>query len=123
MKISARQYAQALYEMGTTASVGSFLKLLQNHGQMRMLERITREYEKLLLQNNMLPEITVRTQEALSAELKKAVRAKFGLSESTAVREIIDSSMIGGLTIKHNNMLYDFSLQTRLAKLQQQLIR
>lgn len=123
MRFSAQQYAQALYDMTGTVPVSSFLKLLENHKQIRMLERIAREYEKLLLQNNALPEIIVRAQEALSAELKKAVLAKFGLPEGTAVREIIDPSMIGGLSIKHNNMLFDFSLQTRLTKLQQQLTR
>ena len=123
MRFSARQYAQALYDMTGTAPAGSFLKLLEKHKQTRMLERIAREYEKLLLQNNVLPQITVRSREALSAELKKAVLEKFGLSESTAVKEVVDPSMIGGLSIKYNNMLFDFSLQTRLAKLKQQLTR
>ncbi len=127
MRFSAKQYAYILYETTTGKNTGgafeAFMTLVKKHKQTRMLERIGRAYEKLLLQNDALPEVVVRTREALSGEIKKEVSAKFNLPASIPVREIIDPSMIGGLSIKYNNMLFDFSLQTRLAKLKRQLIR
>jgi len=130
MKFTARNYARFLHallekagEKNKDAAIKAFLKLLEKHKQMRLLERIVREYERFLLQNDALPSLSVKTREALSEDIKKSIRAKFDLSPHTPVQESVDEAVIGGLVIKYNNMLFDFSLQNRLMKLKQQLTR
>lgn len=130
MKFTARHYARFLHallekagEKNKDAAIGAFLKLLEKHKQTRLLERITREYERFLLQNDALPMLSVKTRKALSEDTKESIRAKFDLPAHTPVEESIDEAIIGGLVIKYNNMLFDFSLQNRLTKLKQQLTR
>lgn len=130
MKFTARHYARFLHtllekagEKNKDAAINAFLKLLEKHKQTRLLERIVREYERFLLQNDALPMLSVKTKEALSDDIKESIRAKFNLPSNTLVEESIDEAIIGGLVIKYNNMLFDFSLQNRLTKLKQQLTR
>ncbi len=130
MKFTARNYARFLHTLLETAgdnnkdaAMSAFLKLLEKHKQMRLLERIVREYERFLLQNDALPMLSVKTREKLSEDIKDSIRTKFDLPANVPVQESIDEAIIGGLVIKYNNMLFDFSLQNRLTKLKQQLTR
>lgn len=123
-------YAKALYELTEAASeskalraVEALARLLAAKNRAGMLEQILSEYRKLLLKRNALSEMEIKIAAPLSAEMKKAIFEKMGAPKETVVKEIVDPSLVGGVSVKYNDTLFDTSLKRKLKSLEQALIK
>ena len=121
----ATHYARVIFDLaqdGKADVVERVVKMLRVKNRAGMLERILSEYQKLLLKRNALSEMEVKSAAPLSAEMKKAIFEKMGAPKETAMKETVDPSLVGGVTVKYNDTLFDTSLRRKLTQLEQALL-
>lgn len=133
MKYASKQYARALWEVWekkqsrqSVTVLGGFIKLLKKQKQMKKLDFIVQEFEKIYLaKNNLLKaEMTApyplskrsleKTKNFISSFYKHR-RNKILLEQKT------DKNLIGGFQLKTGDYLIDASIKNMLTKLKQTL--
>ncbi|MFZ5982356.1 MAG: ATP synthase F1 subunit delta [Patescibacteria group bacterium] len=132
MKVTAGQYAKALYELTRDKSqeeigqiVSDFSKMLRKNKQLRNSAKIIQKFEELSNRENGIIEAVVTSREKLSSEsLKKIegfIKEKYG-AKKVALENKIDEKIIGGVIIKVGNEIIDGSLNRQLKNLSKFLI-
>lgn len=125
-KHTPKQYAIALYETTKNlngevldAAVKGFAQILWRERAVRFLDGIIREFE--LYEKKQRGDVTlqVRSANELSKTVKKFLLETFG---STEIEEVIDPTVIGGLTVRAGDTVYDGSVRTQLTKLRGALL-
>lgn len=133
MKITAKQYARGLEE--TTADkteaeakivIAKFLTILVGRGKVKLVPSIIKELEVLgrVERGEVLAELISARE--LSAESKKLLASyikKQSGSDKVVWQEVIDEKLIGGVVIKFQDRMIDFSCQNVLTKIKQALIK
>lgn len=128
MKYTAKQYAQALYDVIETTDpsqqdkvIDNFIQALTDNGDLAAYEKIVAEYEKLSDSRAATSQVEVTTATGASItpsllkELNKYTKAKVEVTEKT------DEEIIGGVVIRVDDTLIDASLKTQLNNLEDTL--
>jgi len=104
--------------------VENLVRLLAQRGRVELLPRIAVEYQRLLNRDRGVIEATVTSAVPLSQAESKAVRARVEEMTGASVEldEVIDESLIGGLTVRVGDRLLDASVRGRLERLRDQLV-
>ncbi|MCF7820138.1 MAG: F0F1 ATP synthase subunit delta [Candidatus Pacebacteria bacterium] len=133
MKISAKQYAQALLEIiegkddkAAKQSVLDFCSLLKSNNQLAQTEKIIYYFRKLYNKRYNIIEAEVLTKKALSAKLLTEVEAYLKALDKDSQVEISHKSsdkIIGGIVVKYGDKILDNSLKTRLRQLKTSLLK
>lgn len=133
MKISAKQYAQALLDLiegkdekDSSRVVLDFAKLLKNNNQLAQLEKIIYYFEKLYNQRYAIVEAEVISKKVLSDNSFKEVKDYLNNLDKTKKLELKQTSLdkiIGGIVIKYDDKILDNSLRTRLNQLKTSLLK
>jgi len=131
MKISARQYAQSLYELvagesevKVTKLLHNFVALLGHNRDLNLAPAIAESFIGIWDKENgeVMAELTSARE--LSTEAKKIVidylTKKSGAKQVT-LEEKVDKKILGGFILKYNNKIVDGSLRSSLAELKGQL--
>ena len=134
MKYTSKQYAKALWEVlekkspeKRTAVLGNFIKLLKKQKQMKKLDFIIQELEKIyLMKNNLLKaEITAPypPSKASVGRIKKFAASFYKHQpDKILLEQKIDKNLIGGFQIKSGDFLIDASVKNILSKLNKTLL-
>lgn len=105
--------------------VVSFLKLLCEHGHIRIVLACTKEFEKILqaLKNRTTAHITSAVP--LDEEQRKALCRKAESLTGKGIDAVyaVDSSLLGGVVIEVEGKTYDGSLKRRLHDVKDVMIR
>ncbi len=108
----------------TSETFSNFLLVLNHHDRLDLLRPIQREYKELFEERTGLILVEVRSAKPLSEQqverLRNELRESFHREPVLAMKE--DAALIGGLTVKVGDWLYDASLRTELETLRNQLI-
>jgi len=98
--------------------------LLVERRRVAQLPAIAREYDRLLDRSRGIVTAIATTPVALSTEEVAAVRAKLEsmTGATVSLETAVDPSLIGGLTVRVGDRLYDASVRGRLERLRSQLV-
>lgn len=103
----------------------NLMRLLRRKGRLGLGPSIATFYRELLDDERNVARATVRTAVALDddrrASLERQLAAETG--KQVAVEAVVDPEILGGLTVRIGDRLYDASTRTRLRSLRQELER
>lgn len=126
-KHSTKEWAIALYESTRGLSgaemkkvIHDFTELLFKAGSTKKSERIISEFIKYDKKMNGIVDIEIISARPLTEKIVDEIKKNFGKKVETT--ETIDSSLLGGVTIKTENMIFDGSLKKQLELLKQRLV-
>lgn len=99
-------------------------KLLTERGAVDRLPGILAEYRRLLNARRGIVEALVTSAAPLSADETDALRRKVAQMTDSTVDLVVrvDDALIGGLTVRIGDTLYDDSVRGRLERLREQLV-
>jgi len=127
MKISAKQYARALFELVGDKSekeidvlLVSFVDLLVAHNQVNRIDRIVDNFKVLWDREHGIVEAEIVSAHSLDKEVEELLREY--ISERSGAKELeltsrVDKKILGGLVIKYGDHILDASLKNRVQDL------
>ena len=112
-----------LLEGRVLPGVLNLARLLAQRGRFETLPAIAAEYTRLLNRRRGIVEAVVTSAQPLNAKETKALRARVEAMTGSGVdlRTEVDEALIGGLTVRVGDQLFDASLRGRLERLRHQL--
>ncbi len=127
MRYSAQQYAQALYQSTKTCSseeacekmLERFVAFLKKQGALYMRDSIVRAYRTILARHNALPEVLIRVPQEISDDTVTRVLSALDIAPDVVRNVYVDPAILGGMYVKYNNTLLDFSTARSLARLEE----
>ncbi len=132
MRASAKQYAQALYDLTDGKSkpeiektVADFARYIYKERKWKLTGKIIESFGKIYNQKNGIVEAEVVTAEKLNEPLEKKVKSyiekKYDAKE-VIVKNIINPKIKGGMIVKVGDEIVDGSVEGKLAELKKVLI-
>ena len=105
-----------LSKMNFSTEIISFFKIVANHGKLFLLEKIYKEFGKILDENDGITEVTVTTTEPLEKKFEDDIIKNIGekLNKKIRLNKLIDPDLIGGIIIKIDSVMIDNSIKTKL---------
>lgn len=127
MKITAKQYARALFEEIKDSEEGNrnkiiknFVRVLAANNHFSFLPRIIKQFGRIWNQNKGIVEAEIvsarELDEEILAEIKNFVKEKNHGKEVEFTR-CVNKNLKGGFIIRANDKILDFSLANRLQDL------
>lgn len=111
---------------GADATVVNFLKVLAENKRMHKLYRMIDIFETFYRAEKGLVLCKVTSAEALSsaqqAQVKEAMQKRAEKGSTLIMEYTTSSALLGGLVVKMGEAILDFSVTTRLERLQTQLL-
>ena len=104
--------------------VRKLVGLLVQRGKVDRLPNVAAEYRRLLNKERGIVEAVARTAVALDASETEALATKVAQMTGRTVdlRVEVDETLIGGLTVRVGDTLYDASVRGRLERLRERLV-
>jgi F-type H+-transporting ATPase subunit delta len=132
MKISAKQYAQTLYELTEkkpekeiSRIVSNFIKYLAKNNDLKFGTQIIEKFNNIWNENHGVVEAEVTSREELSNEvrikLSNYVSNKFKAKE-VVFNNKVDESIKGGIVIKVEDEILDASISNQIKDLRKKLM-
>lgn len=111
--------------LGTTVHpmVINFLKLVTDKFRERYLEQMVDAFSELVDQQNNILKAEVKSAVSLSTDQTKALEDKLSqmTGKNISVNVILDTSLVGGLSVKIGDKVYDGSVVRQLSMLKKHL--
>ena len=125
MKLSAKNYAKALFEtilanpQKLPEIAKNFYAYLLRNKQQKMLPLILKNLEEIERERMGFIKINIETARPLSEILKKEIEQVF--SKKVIFNEEINPKLEGGIILKWGDNIFDASILGMLAKMKEQL--
>jgi F-type H+-transporting ATPase subunit delta len=131
MKISARQYAQCLYELVVTEPddkvkeiLPKFVALLEKHRALSLAPAVILAFTEIW--NNQHGEVAAELTAARELKLEAKEIIINYLKDKSGAKEVIldeklDPNILGGFVLKYSNKIIDASLRSNLESLKNSL--
>lgn len=131
MKITATQYAKALYattegrpEKEIAGLISNLVKILQKNRQIKLVSEIYKKFNEIWNQEKGIVEAEIISREELHTELRnkvsKYIQEKYQAKE-VALHNIIDEKIQGGIIIRVGDEILDGSISRQLKILNNKL--
>lgn len=106
-------------KMKLSQTTFNFLKLLSENRRLKIIEDIFRKWEEQIAKWNRQVIVSVESAKKLSDLQKKRLKEKIEhkLSKKVIFEEKIKPELIGGMKVKMENIMIDFSVQAQLSRL------
>lgn len=135
MKKTPKQYAVAFYQAAQGKKAGEldrvvlgFVKILQRDNKLGWKEKILAELTKYSRLKEGIKELEITSARALSKTQIRDIKKKFtrlperqGEEKQVLTKEKINPEILGGLVLKLDDKLWNFSLKKQLQNLKNQL--
>ena len=133
VRISAKQYAQALFDLTDgkskaeiEKSVADFACHLNSERKLKIADKIMEQFGKIYNKENGIVEAEVTTREKISESLEKKVnqfvKEKYETKE-VLLKNIVDENVRGGMIIRVGDEVIDGSIAGKLTELKKILVR
>ncbi|MDP3245094.1 MAG: ATP synthase F1 subunit delta [bacterium] len=126
MKLTAKQYGVALYELTKDASkneaenvIAGFVKNLMKNRGFNLLPKIVQFYKTHYNREKEVTDLKIVSARPLG-KLEEKIISAFGGKKTETVTEV-NPEILGGLTVQQGDTLFDGSLRTRLENLNKNL--
>lgn len=127
MKISQKQYAQALYELVNGKSeqeiisvIEKFVKVLINNNDTGKINKIVSSFSDIWNEKNGIVEAEIVSARKLDDQIVKLLNGyivRLLDVNEVVLRPQIDADILGGVVVRYNDKLLDNSLKTRINKM------
>ncbi len=132
MKLSIKQYAQALYELTKDKPenevfvvIEKFVKTLKRNGLLNKMEDIIKKFVEIFNKENNIIEAKIVTSRKLDGKeldnVKNFLLKKYG-AEKIEMKTKVDENLKGGIKIVVGEEIIDNSVLGRLQKLKQAIV-
>ena len=131
MKISAKQYAQALYESlegknrnEIKSVIVEFAKVLAADNGLSKTAEIVEKFNKIYNQEEGIVEAEISSAKKLQKNLLNELAGyikKISQAKKVEILETEDKNLLGGIVIKFGDKVLDGSLKTKLSLLKKEL--
>lgn len=130
MKITAKQYARALFEALKEAPdnegkiIDNFFETLKKNNDLRQATEIMSYFEEYDREEKNLVEVLIVSVSPLEEDMKNKIRNKMGslLGKQIVLKEKIDAGILGGLVIKFKDYVFDASIKSRIEEMGKTLV-
>lgn len=126
-KKSNFQFAKALYEVTKDLPekelpevMKQFVLILQKNNKLKKVDYIIEEFINYSKKQSGIKIINIETAAKINEHTLVALKKTFG--EKSEISETVNKSLLGGVRIKVDDMVYDASLKTQLKNLKEKLI-
>lgn len=126
-KKSNLQFAKALYEVTKNLpknhlpeAIKQFVLILQKNNKLKKIDCIMEEFVSYSKKQVGIKNIEIESARKLEQPTLNKIKKIFG--KKSEITEIINDSLLGGIKIKVDDLVYDASLKLQLKSLRQQLI-
>ncbi len=126
-KLFPLQYAKILYELTfdlaeekISPAIDAFILLLKKNQSINKLPYIIKEFEIYAQKKQGVQKAVVTSAVDLSQKTIEEIKKSLDLKGEVIVN--IDKKIIGGVTVRVGDNIFDASLKTQINKLKQQLI-
>ena len=128
MKLTSKQYAQALYDSVTQTAphdhdkvMNNFVKILATNGDLGKHQEIENEYRRLDMEAKGIKEaeVTVAREMEVNSYLMHQLNEIVG--SKVEIKKKVDEGIVGGIIMKVDDMLIDASVRTQLNNLNREL--
>jgi F-type H+-transporting ATPase subunit delta len=101
----------------------NFLLTVNRHGRLELLRTILWHYERLYEQRAKRVHVHITAAQPLNDGVRERIRSyiRSKLQMEPVLEEMVDPNLLGGMVIRIADWMYDGSVRTRLAKLQESL--
>ena len=131
MRISAKQFAQTLYDLTDGKSkpeiehsVADFARHMEKERKIKLAGKVIEQFGKIYNEKNGIVEAEVVTAEKISEALEKKVKnyiEKKYSAKKVIVKNIIDPKIKGGMIVRVGDEVVDGSIAGRLGELKKLL--
>ena len=92
------------------------INILTKHNKILYYEKIFKEFNKIIDEENGLTEVEVVTSEALSQKAQDSIKKKLmnSLNIKIKLKKVVKKDIIGGIIIKIKSMMIDNSIKSKL---------
>jgi F-type H+-transporting ATPase subunit delta len=132
MRVSARQYAQALYDLTDgkskseiEKSVADFARQMNKERKLKLAEKIFEQFGKIYNQEKGIIEAEVVTAEKLSTVLEKKVKDYVGKkyrAKEVVLKNTVAEKIKGGMVVRVGDEVMDGSMRGKLNELKKVLV-
>tara|TARA_X000001036_G_C20620264_1_gene782765 strand:- start:315 stop:857 length:543 start_codon:yes stop_codon:yes gene_type:complete len=93
-----------------------FINVLTKHRKILYYQKIFKEFNKIIDEENGLTEVEVITSEALTQKAQDSIKEKLmnSLNIKIKLKKIVKKDIIGGIIIKIKSMMIDNSIKSKL---------
>jgi F-type H+-transporting ATPase subunit delta len=125
--ITSRQLAQALLAMAsdgpsdTRKLITLFVNFLKENNLQALAPNIVRHLEIEKKRAEAENRFTITSAYKLNGSAVNNILKAFKSESGAEVEKSVDESLIGGIVVKHNGVMYDASVKAQLSKLQELL--
>ncbi len=131
--ISSKQYAIALYDSLENEDnrdevkkiVKNFTGLVMNNNDLLKFDDIIDEFNKIWFKKQGIVNVKIVSARKLSYNIFEMLNneiIKLSKAKKLNIKNLIDKNILGGVIIKFNNIIIDYSLNGRLQKLKSKII-
>jgi len=129
-KITARQYAGALYEALIDSSgeqlktrLRNFLLMLKAKREWKNLAKVLRAFDKIYEERSGQLSAEIISSRPLKDSELKNIEAKINLSDKkwSSVTNMVEPEILGGLIVKQSDKLWDMSISGQLKRLKEKI--
>ena len=132
MRISAKQFAQTLYDLTDGKSkpeiehsVADFARHMEKERKIKLAGKVIEQFGKIYNEKNGIVEAEVVTREKMDERLEKKVKDyvgnKYG-AKKVVVKNIVDENIKGGMIVRVGDEVMDGSVAGRLGELKKILV-
>ena len=102
-----------------------FLYVLIDNGRFDQIASISLAYDELVLDyfKKMVVDVYTKYQLTNEQKIKLADRLKAKFNRTIIINEHIDSTLLGGVKIVSNNKIYDYSIDSQLDQLKENIMK
>ncbi|MEK7211898.1 MAG: F0F1 ATP synthase subunit delta [Patescibacteria group bacterium] len=126
-KLSAKKIAIAFYEetRGKTQedaekTIRGLVRFLAKKNAFKLSDKIIVEYEKYHNKMADVVKLDVKSARSLTGEMKKVIESwaeKNLNAKKVVLNETVDAEILGGVVLRHNDLLLDASVRTMINKM------
>lgn len=131
MRISAKKYAQALFDSAEGKNkdeikkiIGDFLKVLALNNDFAKADLIIEEYEKIKEKKDGIMRASIASAIKLENEtidfIRVFIKNKIG-AKNIKINQEIKKELLGGVVIRYEDKVIDGSLKTRIRELKDKI--
>ncbi|MCK4635426.1 MAG: ATP synthase F1 subunit delta [Candidatus Moranbacteria bacterium] len=133
MKIKSKQYAQALFELtkeknksDVDALVLKFVENLKRNSEFKKIDEIIKSFIQIYNRENNIVEAEIMSAKELNVDQLQSVKDFIGKkyeSEEVILKNEVDESILGGVSVKVGEEVTDFSIGGQLKQLKNCLVK
>jgi F-type H+-transporting ATPase subunit delta len=133
MRVTAKQYAQTLYDLTDgkakpeiEKSLADFARYLHKERKLKLSGKIIENFRKIYDRKNGIVEAEVVTAEKISTEIEKKIKSyiqKKYDAKKVVLKNSIDGNIKGGVIIRVGDEVIDGSITGKLSELKKILVK